>query len=138
MRGHGPNGAEDDVRAFADAERHDRLHVEQRADVHVDLGFTASVDAELRPGGVTDSVLVTGMPLIDLASTEVTAHFDSDKVAALPGARDIFAVLASTPGVAVAKIDVGGNGALAVQESTIGRVAERAATALRGRWARSC
>ncbi len=89
-----------------------------REGVHVGLGFTASVDAELRPGGVTESVLVTGSPVIDLASTEVTAHFDSDKLAALPGARDVFAVLANTPGVAVAKMDVGGNGALAVQEYT--------------------
>ena len=87
-----------------------------REGVRVGLGFTASVDAELRPGGVTESVLVTGSPVIDLASTEVTAHFDSDKLTTLPGARDVFAVLANTPGVAVAKMDVGGNGALAVQE----------------------
>jgi hypothetical protein len=87
-----------------------------REGVSVGLGFTASVDVELRPGGVSESVLVIGSPVIDLASTEVTAHFDSDKLTALPGARDVFAVLANTPGVAVAKMDVGGNGALAVQE----------------------
>jgi hypothetical protein len=89
-----------------------------RAGIAVGLGFTASVDVELRPGGVVDSVTVSGAPVIDLASTGVTTHFDSDKLAALPGARDIFAVLSNTPGVAMAKMDVGGSGALTLQEYT--------------------
>ena len=64
-----------------------------RDGINVGLGFTASVNVELQPGGVTDSVIVSGAPLIDLASTEVAVHFDSEKLASLPGARDIFAVL---------------------------------------------
>jgi hypothetical protein len=89
-----------------------------REGIHVSLGFSASVDAELRPAGVVDTVVVSGAPVIDLASTDVTTHFDSAKLAALPGARDIFAVLSNTPGVAMARMDVGGNGALAMQEYT--------------------
>jgi hypothetical protein len=89
-----------------------------REGIHVGLGFAATVDTELQPGGVTDSASVRGAPVIDRSSTEVTTRFDSETVAALPGARDIFAVLASTPGVAMARMDVGGNGALAMQEYT--------------------
>ena len=48
----------------------------------------------------------------------VTTHFDSDKLASLPGARDFFAIVANTPGVALSKMDVGGNGALTLQEYT--------------------
>ena len=53
-----------------------------------------------------------------LTSTEVTTRFDSSKLATLPGARDSFAILASTPGIAMTKVDVGGNAALSMQEYT--------------------
>ena len=59
---------------------------------HVGLGFAASVDAELRQGTVTDGVTVR-RPVVDGTSTAITTHFDSETLAALPGARDIFAVL---------------------------------------------
>jgi hypothetical protein len=67
---------------------------------------------------VTDSAIVRGAPATDRVSTEVTTHFDSETLATLPGARDIFAVLANTPGVAMTRMNVGGNGALAMQEYT--------------------
>ena len=89
-----------------------------REAIHVGLGFTATVNAEISPGTVIDSVTVSGSPVVDLASTEVTTHFDSAKLASLPGARDIFAILANTPGVALSKMDVGGNGALSLQDYT--------------------
>ena len=89
-----------------------------RDGINVGLGFTASVNIELQPGGVSDTVTVSGAPLIDLASTGVTVRFDSEKLASLPGARDIFSVLSLTPGVAMAKMDVGGSSALTLQEYT--------------------
>ncbi len=54
-----------------------------RGPVHVGLGFTATVDAELQPEGITDSLVVTGAPVIDLGSTSVTTHFDSERLATL-------------------------------------------------------
>ena len=89
-----------------------------RTGIHVGLGFTATVNAEIGPGTVRDSVTVTGSPVVDVSSTTVTTHFDSETLAALPGARDIFAILSNTPGVALAKMDVGGNTALSLQEYT--------------------
>src|SRR4030095_2544393 len=89
-----------------------------REGINVGLGFTASVNIELQPGNVSDKVTVAGAPLIDQASTGVTVRFDSEKLASLPGARDIFAVLSLTPGVAMAKMDVGGSSALTLQEYT--------------------
>ena len=88
-----------------------------RNGVHVGLGFTATVNTEMSPGALTDSVTVSGSPVVDLSSTAVTTHFDSEKLASLPGARDIFAILANTPGVAMTKMDVGGNGALSLQDT---------------------
>ena len=90
-----------------------------REGIHVGLGFTATVNVELRPGTVDDRVTVSGAaPVVDVSSTVVTTHFDSDKLATLPGARDFFAIAANTPGIALSKMDVGGNGALNLQEYT--------------------
>jgi len=90
-----------------------------RQDIHVALGFTVTVDVAMRPGTFTDVVTVSGAsPVIDVTSTAVATHFDAETLAALPGARDIFAVLAHTPGVAMSKMDVGGNTGLALQEYT--------------------
>ena len=43
--------------------------------VHVGLGFTATatVNAELSPGAVSESVTVSGSPVVDLASTAVNS-----------------------------------------------------------------
>ena len=90
-----------------------------REGIHVGVGFTATVNVELSPGAVDDSVTVSGAaPVVDVSSTAVTTHFDSEKLATLPGARDFFAIVANTPGVALSKMDVGGNGALTLQEYT--------------------
>jgi hypothetical protein len=40
-----------------------------REAVPVGRGFTAAVDAEFKPGGVSDSVIVSGAPVLDVAST---------------------------------------------------------------------
>jgi hypothetical protein len=88
-----------------------------REGVHVSVGFTATVSAELVPGGVSDAVDVrAGSAVIDPLSTEISTHFNSETLATLPGSRDFFAVAASTPGIAMTKMDVGGNGALALQD----------------------
>ena len=88
-----------------------------REGIHVGLGFTATVNAELSPANIDDRVIVSGAaPVVDVTSTVVTTHFDSDKLASLPGARDFFALAENTPGVAISKMDVGGNGALTLQE----------------------
>jgi hypothetical protein len=90
-----------------------------RERIHVGLGFTATVNVELSPATIEDRVTVSGAaPVVDVSSTVVTTHFDSDTLATLPGARDFFAIASSTPGVALSKMDVGGNGALTLQEYT--------------------
>ena len=73
------------------------LHDSRRDGIHVGLGFTCpGRRAELRPGDVSNRVVVRGAPVVDLAAAEIATHFDSNTLATLPGARDIFAVFAST------------------------------------------
>ncbi|MGH9421370.1 MAG: carboxypeptidase-like regulatory domain-containing protein, partial [Thermoanaerobaculia bacterium] len=83
-----------------------------RESIHVSLGFTATVNVEMSPGTVAETVTVTGgSPVVDLQSTNVTTHFDAEKLATLPGSRDFWGVLAQTPAVAMSRVDVGGSGA---------------------------
>ena len=47
-------------------------------------------------------------PIIDTSATSVVQIFKLDQLQSLPG-RDMWALLAATPGVGMARIDVGGN-----------------------------
>lgn len=95
------------------------FHTIVREGIRVGLGFTATVDVEIQPSSVVDTVSVSGAsPVVDAASTTVTTHFTDEKLAGLPGARDIFAVLANTPAIAMSRMDVGGNFALFLSEYT--------------------
>ena len=90
-----------------------------RSSIHVSLGFTATVNIEMTPGAVAETVTVSGAsPVVDLRATNVTTHFDAEKLASLPGARDYWAVLAQAPAVSIGRMDVGGSGALTQQPYT--------------------
>jgi len=90
-----------------------------RPGIRVALGFTATVNIEMTPGSVAETITVSGAsPVVDLQSTNVTTHFDADKLATLPGARDYWAVLAQAPAVSIGRMDVGGSGALTQQPYT--------------------
>jgi len=83
-----------------------------REGIRVSVGFTATVNAEMSPGTLAESVTVSGAsPVVDIQATAVSNHFDSSKLAELPGSRDAWAVVAQTPGVAMSRMDVGGSNA---------------------------
>src|SRR5438034_6029889 len=83
-----------------------------REGIRVSVGFTATVNVEMSPGTVAENVTVSGAsPVVDIQATAVSNHFDSDKLAELPGSRDAWAVAAQTPGVAMSRLDVGGRNA---------------------------
>ena len=83
-----------------------------REGVRVSIGFTATVNVQLNPGAVAESITVTGAsPVVDVAATKVSNVLDSQRLAELPGSRDAWAVAAQTPGVAMSRMDVGGSGA---------------------------
>jgi hypothetical protein len=90
-----------------------------RSGIEVGLGFTATVNVMMSPGAVSDRVIVSGAaPVVDASSFGVTTRFDARQLATLPGARDFFAILSNTPGVAMTRMDVGGNLALNLQDYT--------------------
>jgi len=73
------------------------------------LGFTTNLNAELAVATVEETVTVHGnSPIIDTSATSVVQVFKLDQLESIPG-RDMWALLGATPGVSMARIDVGGN-----------------------------
>jgi hypothetical protein len=81
-----------------------------REGVEVSLGFTATVNVELRLAALQETVTVTGdSPVIDTTATRVQQNFKLEQLNSIPNGRDMWALLAATPGVVMSRIDVGGN-----------------------------
>src|SRR5436190_4814441 len=82
----------------------------KREGIILTMGFTANVNVELSVASLNETVTVTGAsPVIDTSSTRVQQNFKLEALQEIPNARDLWALLAVTPGVAMSRIDVGGN-----------------------------
>src|SRR4029453_14658941 len=82
----------------------------KREGIIITLGFTANVNVELALATLQETVTVSGeSPVIDTTATRIQQNFKMEQLQSLPNARDMWALLAVTPGVAVNRIDVGGN-----------------------------
>src|SRR5688500_17102569 len=57
----------------------------RREGIELTTGFTASVNADLRPGAVQETITVTGSsPVVDVQNVRQQAVFKSDEVESLP------------------------------------------------------
>jgi hypothetical protein len=82
----------------------------KRAGIEVSLGFTANVNVEMSVATLQETVTVTGeSPVIDTTATSVQQNFKLEQLNSIPNGRDMWALLAATPGVVMSRIDVGGN-----------------------------
>src|SRR5687767_8141923 len=78
--------------------------------IRVSLGFTATVNAELKVASLQESVTVTGQsPVVDTSATSIGNTFDAKQLSALPTSRDYFSLLAQSPAVQMNRIDIGGS-----------------------------
>ena len=78
--------------------------------IRVSLGFTATVNAELKVASLQESVTVTGQsPVVDTSATQIGNTFSAAQLSALPTSRDYFSLLAQSPAVQMSRIDVGGS-----------------------------
>ena len=83
-----------------------------REGVRVGLGFTATVNAEMRVASLQETVTVTGeSPVVDVTNTTTATNFGQERLASLPNARDFWTVLAAAPAIVVNRIDVAGSAA---------------------------
>lgn len=83
-----------------------------REGVRVGLGFTATVNTEMRVASLQETVTVTGeSPVVDVTATTTATNFGQERLAALPNARDFWTVLAAAPAMVLNRIDVAGSAA---------------------------
>src|SRR5437016_9249134 len=72
-------------------------------------GFTATVNAKLQVGEVTDVVRVEGENVVDLQSVQTATTFDQTLLQDIPSGRDPWSTVAQMPGVTSSTFDVAGN-----------------------------
>jgi hypothetical protein len=81
----------------------------RREQIHVGIGFTATINVELDIAAPTEEVIVERRsPVIDAQATSIAATFDAHSLADLPSARSMWALQAMTPAVHVPRFDFGG------------------------------
>jgi len=84
--------------------------------VNIAVGFTATINAEMSPASLAQSVEVTSAsPVVDLAASSVTNDVSSNVIENLTAKADYASVLDVTPGVQMTKPDVAGSGAINYQ-----------------------
>jgi hypothetical protein len=82
----------------------------RREGIQITLGFTATVNIEMALATLEETVTVSGAsPVIDTTATRVVQNFKLDQLQSIPNGRDMWSLLAVTPSVQMARIDVGGN-----------------------------
>jgi hypothetical protein len=72
-------------------------------------GFTATINAKLQVGEVTDVVRVEGEPVVDLQNNQTATTFDQNLLQDIPSGRDPWSTVAQMPGVTSSTFDVAGN-----------------------------
>lgn len=83
-----------------------------RENVRVGIGFTATINIEMKVASLEETVTVSGAsPVVDVTSTTTATAFGEQRLAALPNSRDFWTVLAASPAVVLTRIDVGGSAA---------------------------
>jgi hypothetical protein len=73
-------------------------------------GGSRSVILELKVPGITEvTTVAVSNPIVDVQSATVGTNFGGAMLRDIPNQRDVFALLAQTPGIAMPRPDVGGN-----------------------------
>jgi len=107
----------------------------QRDEVQLSGSFTARINADMRVGGIEETIKVTGeTPVVDVQSTQQERVLDREVLDALPNAGLRTALGVLIPSVDFRRQDVGGAGVRAVTGNMVahGARSEDAGTTLNG------
>jgi hypothetical protein len=76
----------------------------------VEVNKTLTMNVTMQVADVAATVVVTGSsPIVDMRSATVGTTFDAAFLRDIPNQRDLFALLAASPGIALPRVDFGGN-----------------------------
>ena len=83
-----------------------------REGINIGVGFTATINVELKVASLQETVTVSGAsPVVDVSSTRTATIFEAKQLESLPNARDFWSIMAQAPAVQLTRIDVGGSSA---------------------------
>ena len=85
--------------------------------VVITAGFTATVNAKLAVGEVSQTIQVEGEPVVDVQNVQTSTTFDQTLLQNIPSGRDPWSTVAQMPGTTISTVDVGGN--QSYQQSTM-------------------
>ncbi len=89
-----------------------------RDDIRISASFTATVNAKLEVGSMTESITVTGeSPTVDTKSNLQQTVMNQDILEGVPSGRDPWSIAKIIPGVQVSTYDVGGT--QSIQQSSL-------------------
>jgi len=89
-----------------------------RADIKIDAGFVATINAKLEVGSVNETITVTGeSPTVDTKSNLQQTVMNQDILEGVPSGRDPWSIAKIIPGVQVSTYDVGGT--QSIQQSSL-------------------
>jgi hypothetical protein len=90
----------------------------KREGIELTANFTASVNADMRVGGLEETITVSGAsPIVDVQTTQQRDVLTRDVLDALPTGRNYQTIGATLPGVSMGRFDVGGS--TAMQQTTV-------------------
>src|SRR5262249_10542044 len=92
----------------------------KRENVQLPLGFTATINVEMSPAALAESITVSGAsPVVDVTSTTVKTNVGAEQLENLTGARDHQSIMRLIAGVSLNQVDVGGSGATTYQTFSV-------------------
>lgn len=90
----------------------------KREGIELQANFTASVNADMRVGGLEESITVSGAaPIVDVQTTQQREVLTRAVLDALPTGRNYQTIGATIPSVSMGRFDVGGS--TGMQQSTV-------------------
>jgi hypothetical protein len=76
----------------------------------VEVGKTLTLNVTMQIAEIEETLVVTnGSPIVDVKNATVGTNFGNAMLRDIPNQRDLFALLAQTPGITLPRVDVGGN-----------------------------
>jgi hypothetical protein len=75
----------------------------------VEVNKTVTMNVTMRIADVEETLVVRGSPIVDVKNATVGTNFGASMLSDIPHQRDLFALLAQTPGITMPRMDIGGN-----------------------------
>jgi hypothetical protein len=76
----------------------------------VEVNKTVTMNVTMQIAEVEETLVVTGgSPVVDVKNATVGTNFGASMLSDIPNQRDLFALLAQTPGITMPRMDIGGN-----------------------------